>query len=61
MFGFFASADGRFAQEGNPVRIFTFAAAISGRISFAKAFQYQEKAGRLQHLRITNDNDSEYS
>jgi len=57
IFGFYASADGRFAQKGNPVRIFTFASAIPGRVSFAKAFQHQEKAGLLQHLRIANDND----
>jgi len=57
MFGFNASLDRRFAQKGNPVRLFTFAAAIPGRISFAKAFQYQEKVGLIQHLRITNDND----
>lgn len=57
MFGFYASLDGRFAQNGNPVRIFTFAAAIPGRIDFARAFQHQERSGLLQHLRISNDND----
>mmetsp|Transcript_18627 Transcript_18627/g.34512 ORF Transcript_18627/g.34512 Transcript_18627/m.34512 type:complete len:431 (+) Transcript_18627:126-1418(+) len=57
IFGFYASTDRRFAQKDNPVRIFTFASAIPGRVSFAKAFQRQEKAGLLQHLRISNDND----
>ena len=56
-FGLYASVDSAFAQESNPVRVITFAAAFSGRISFAKAFQCQEKAGLLQHLRIVNDAD----
>ena len=57
IFGFYASVDSAFTQEGNPVRVITFAAALSGRISFAKAFQCQEKAGLLQHLRIVTDAD----
>ena len=60
MFGFQASLDGRFAVRGNPVRLFTFASAIPGRISFAKAFQHQEQMGLIQHLRVANDNDSEF-
>lgn len=39
--------------------MFTFASAISGRISFAKAFQHHEQMGLIQHLRIANDNDGE--
>eukprot|EP00584_Thalassiosira_punctigera_P024561 CAMPEP_0172549460 /NCGR_PEP_ID=MMETSP1067-20121228/18545_1 /TAXON_ID=265564 ORGANISM="Thalassiosira punctigera, Strain Tpunct2005C2" /NCGR_SAMPLE_ID=MMETSP1067 /ASSEMBLY_ACC=CAM_ASM_000444 /LENGTH=670 /DNA_ID=CAMNT_0013336851 /DNA_START=190 /DNA_END=2202 /DNA_ORIENTATION=+ len=57
IFGLYASTQDRFTQGGNPVRVVTFASAIPGRISFAKAFQRQEKVGLLQHLRITNDND----
>ena len=54
-FGLHTSADVRFAQNGNPVRVYTFVAPLSGRISFVKAFQYQENAGILQHLRVSCD------
>ena len=60
IFGLYASVDDRFAQKlgGNPVRVFTFAAPLSGRISFAKAFQRQERVGLLQHLRVSCDTDA---
>jgi hypothetical protein len=57
IFGFYASLDDDLAKRGNPVRVFTFASAISGRISFAKAFQHHEQKGLIQHLRISNDHD----
>ena len=57
LFAFYASLDSRFAQQNNPVCVYTFAAAIPGRISFAKAFQHQERTGLIQHLRIANEED----
>eukprot|EP00547_Thalassionema_nitzschioides_P015812 CAMPEP_0194241378 /NCGR_PEP_ID=MMETSP0158-20130606/7257_1 /TAXON_ID=33649 /ORGANISM="Thalassionema nitzschioides, Strain L26-B" /LENGTH=737 /DNA_ID=CAMNT_0038976249 /DNA_START=181 /DNA_END=2394 /DNA_ORIENTATION=- len=57
LFGFFASTDRRFAQRGNPIRVFTVAAAIGARISFAKAFQQQEKEGLVQSISFINDED----
>lgn len=60
LFGFRASTDHRFAQTVNPVRVFSFASPIPGHISFAHAFQHQEKARKLQHLRILNDNDRKF-
>ena len=57
LFAFYASLDIRFAQRNNPVCVYTFAAAIPGRISFAKAFQHQERTGLIQHLRIANEED----
>ncbi|KAL7502693.1 hypothetical protein ACHAXN_000836 [Cyclotella atomus] len=62
LFGFRASTDGRFTRGiNNPVRVFSFASPIPGHISFAHAFQYQEKMRKLQHLRILNDNDPRLS
>lgn len=60
LFGFQASTDSRFAQYNNPVRVFSFASPIPGHVSFARAFQHQEKVRKLQHLRILNDNDREF-
>jgi hypothetical protein len=61
LFGFRASTEGRFTKGiNNPVRVFSFASPIPGHISFAHAFQHQEKMQKLQHLRILNDNDREF-
>jgi hypothetical protein len=57
LFGFRASCDKRFAQNGNAVRVFTYGAAFPGRISFAKAFQQQERAGKIMHARCSMDGD----
>jgi hypothetical protein len=57
LFGFRASCDKRFAQNGNAVRVFTYGTAFPGRISFAKAFQQQERAGKIMHARCTMDGD----
>lgn len=61
LFGFRASTEGRFTKGiNNPVRVISFASPIPGHISFAHAFQHQEKMRKLQHLRILNDNDCEF-
>jgi hypothetical protein len=57
LFGFRASCDKRFAQNGNAVRVFTYGSAFPGRISFAKAFQQQERAGKIMHARCSMDGD----
>jgi hypothetical protein len=57
MFGFFASTDKRFAQQDNPIRVYTFNAAIAGCISFARAFQHQERVGLLRYARVINKGD----
>jgi len=57
LFAFYASTDSRFAQQGNPVHVFSFGSSIPGRISFASAFQHQERAGLLRHARVVNKGD----
>ena len=56
MFGFYASTDKRFVKDG-PVKIFSFASPIPGKISYAKAFQHQEYEGKLMHARIVIEGD----
>mmetsp|Transcript_24548 Transcript_24548/g.38016 ORF Transcript_24548/g.38016 Transcript_24548/m.38016 type:complete len:504 (-) Transcript_24548:290-1801(-) len=57
LFAFYASSDSRFAQQGNPVHAYSFCPSIPGRISFARAFQHQERAGLLRHIRVVNKGD----
>merc|ERR1712194_817 len=55
LFGFYASLDTRFSN--NTVKVFTFGASISGKVTFAKAFHHQEAVGRLQHARFVMSED----
>jgi hypothetical protein len=41
-----------------PIKLLSFASPHVGKSDFAQAFRHLEKAGRIQHLRITNDDDA---
>lgn len=56
LFGFHASTDPRFTQNG-PVKIFSYGAPYSVSHSFADAFRHQEKNRKVQHARFYNSND----
>lgn len=56
LFGFFASTDNRFTQNG-PVKIFTYGMPLMASNSFADAFRHQEKRRKVQHARFFNNND----
>jgi hypothetical protein len=57
IFGFYASADPRFASKEYPTKVFTFASPYTGGRSFAKAFRHQEQAGLLLHARVHHEYD----
>merc|ERR1712032_1724203 len=40
-----------------PIRLITFASPHVGQPDFIDAFQYLEKNGRIQHIRVTNGDD----
>ena len=56
LFGFFASTDKRFTQNG-PVQIFTYGMPLMASNAFADAFRHQEKSRKVQHARFYNSND----
>ncbi|KAL7543167.1 hypothetical protein ACHAXR_012860 [Thalassiosira sp. AJA248-18] len=56
LFGFHASTDDRFTQNG-PVKIFSYGAPMAVSHSFADAFRHQEKKRKVQHARFYNSND----
>ena len=56
LFGFYASADDRFTQNG-PVKIFSYGSPYVVSHSFADAFRHQEKCKKVQHARLYNSND----
>jgi hypothetical protein len=56
LFGFYASTDDRFTQNG-PVKIFSYGAPYAVSNAFADAFRYQEKNRKVQHARFYNSND----
>ena len=56
LFGFFASTDKRFTQNG-PVQIFTYGMPLMASNAFEDAFRHQEKSRKVQHARFYNSND----
>ena len=56
LFSFHASCDGRFVRNG-PVKSITFGGPCCGGHSFADAFRHQEQHGKLQMVRVYNNND----
>jgi len=55
LFSFYCSVDQRF--KNRPIRLFTFGGSFCGRTSYAKAFQHQERVGRIMHCRIESYKD----
>lgn len=55
-FSLYASTDERFTKNG-PVKSFTFGGPYCGDHNFADAFRHQESKGKLQLVRIVNNND----
>lgn len=56
LFGFYASNDERFTQNG-PVKIFSYGMPYAVSHTFADAFRHQEVSRKLQHARFYNSND----
>jgi hypothetical protein len=58
IFGFYASADSRFAGDGMPpVDVFTFAAPWVGGLVFFEAFRHQELSRKIRHVRFAHGRD----
>jgi len=56
LFGFYASTDDRFTQNG-PVKIFSYGSPYAVGHAFADAFRHQERKKKVQHARFYNSND----
>lgn len=56
LFGFYASTDDRFTQNG-PVKVFSYGMPYAVSHSFADAFRHQERNRKVQHARFYNSND----
>mmetsp|Transcript_32179 Transcript_32179/g.67634 ORF Transcript_32179/g.67634 Transcript_32179/m.67634 type:complete len:860 (+) Transcript_32179:190-2769(+) len=56
LFGFYASSDDRFTQNG-PVKIFSYGMPYAVSHTFADAFRHQERKRKVQHARFYNSND----
>jgi len=56
LFGFYASTDDRFTQNG-PVKIFSYGSPYAAGHAFADAFRHQERKKKVQHARFYNSND----
>lgn len=57
LFAFHATTDARFKNQ-DAIRLYTFNSCFPGRVSFAKAFQHQEKTGKIMHMRFASKGDS---
>lgn len=55
-FSFFASTEERFTRNG-PVKGITFGSPYVGGHAFADTFRHQERSGKLQVVRVYNNND----
>jgi hypothetical protein len=58
IFGFYASADSRFAGDDRPpVDVFTFSAPWVGGLNFFEAFRHQELSRKIRLARFANGKD----